>query len=34
LGGVWVVVVVLAGMAGVVGLFMKEHTLHNKLSRK
>jgi predicted MFS family arabinose efflux permease len=34
LGGVWVVVVVLAGLAGVVGLFMKEHTLHNKLSRK
>jgi predicted MFS family arabinose efflux permease len=31
---VWIVVVVLSGLAGVVVLFLREHTLHTKLSRK
>lgn len=34
LKGVWMVIVVLACLAGFVSLFMKEHVLHNKLSRK
>ncbi|KAG9844015.1 putative major facilitator superfamily transporter, partial [Aureobasidium melanogenum] len=34
LKAVWFVIVVLAGVAGVVSLFMREHTLHNNLSRK
>ncbi|KAG9680981.1 putative major facilitator superfamily transporter, partial [Aureobasidium melanogenum] len=34
LRAVWVVIVVLAGVAGFVSLFMREHTLHNNLSRK
>ncbi|THX52887.1 putative major facilitator superfamily transporter [Aureobasidium pullulans] len=34
LRAVWIVVVIMAGIGGVVSLFMKEHTLHNKLNRK
>ncbi|THW58489.1 putative major facilitator superfamily transporter [Aureobasidium pullulans] len=34
LRAVWIVIVIMAGIGGVVSLFMKEHTLHNKLNRK
>ncbi|THW99958.1 putative major facilitator superfamily transporter [Aureobasidium pullulans] len=34
LRAVWIVVVIIASIGGVVSLFMKEHTLHNKLNRK